>query len=139
MRSKSVQNTRNVQRYARAHQHVSHPGEHGSINRSQVRHLNFFQKVDPHRIVMAFSRQKHLNKVRDHAQLDELARIVFIGRAGRLAAGHKILLPDALRHLLKRKCVQSAAHVAALVAVREPAHKDRIQGGARYHAQLAKF
>ena len=108
--------------------------------------LNFLKIVDAHRIVVAFSGQKNLNEVTHHAELDELARIVLlvhgkrlIRRACSLAARHEVLLPDALRHLLKWKRVQSPAHVAALVAIGEAAHKDRIERRARHDAELAKF
>ncbi len=95
---------------------------------------------------MAFPRQKNLNEVADHAQLDELARIallvhgqVGIGRFGRLAAGNKVLVPDAPGHLGKRKSVQAPAHVAALVTIGKAAHKDRIECRARHNTQLAKL
>ena len=103
--------------------------------------LHFFKIVDPDRIAVAFLSQKNLNEVAHDAELDELARIVFLVHAKRLirrtcsrTARHEILLPDALRHLLKRKRVQSTAHVSALIAVREAAHKDRIQRRARHDA-----
>ena len=90
---------------------------------------------------MALSRQENFDEVAHHAQLDELARIVLlvhgqrlIRRAGSLAAGHEILLPDAFRHVRKRKRIQPPAHVPAQVAVRKPAHKDRIQRRARHDA-----
>ena len=62
-----------------------------------------------------------------------------VGRSAGLAAGSEILLPDALGHLRKRKCVQPAAHVPALVAIGEPAYKKRIERSARDDAKLAEF
>ena len=146
LRRKGVQHAGDVQRDSRAHQHIAHARQHGAVDRGQVRHLHLLKIIDAHRILVAFPGQKHFNEVADHAQLDELARIVLLVHGKRLdrahlqlAAGNEILLPDASGHLWKGKCVQSPAHVAALVAVGKPAHKDRIERRARHDAQLAEF
>jgi hypothetical protein len=59
-----------------------------------VRHLHLLKKIDSHGVFVAFARQEDLNEVRNHAQLDELARIAllvhgqcWIRLAGRLATG----------------------------------------------------
>ena len=61
------------------------------------------------------------------------------GVSAGLAAGNEVLLPDAPGHLGKGKCIQSAAHVAALVAIGEPAHKELIERRAGNHPELAEF
>ena len=95
---------------------------------------------------MVFPRQKNLDEVAHHAQLDRLAHILAlvhgrqrIRRFDGLAAGNKVLLPDAPGHLGKGKCIQSPAHMSALVAIGEPAHKQRIERRAGDHAKLAEF
>jgi hypothetical protein len=49
-----------------------------------VRHLHLLKKIDAHRILVAFPRQKDLDEVAHHAQLDQLARIArwCMGTAG---------------------------------------------------------
>ena len=83
--------------------------------------LHFLKIVNADRIVVAFPGQKNLDEVAHDAELKEFARIVFLVHGKRLirrtcilAVMHEILLPDALRHLLKRKRIQSTAHIPAL-------------------------
>ena len=75
MRRKGVQHAGDVQRNARAHQHVAHAGQHRAIDRRQVRHLHLLKKIDAHGILVAFPGQKNLDKVAHHAQLDHLAQV----------------------------------------------------------------
>jgi hypothetical protein len=62
-----------------------------------------------------------------------------IGSAHWLAARNEVLVPDASRHPGKRKCIQSPAHVPALIAIGEPAYKNTIECGARDDAKLAEL
>ena len=123
MRREGVQNAGNMQRNARPHQHIAHAGQHRAVDRGKVRHLHLLEEVDAHGILVAFPRQKHLDKIAHNAQLDHFAQIAALvhGRHRirlplRLAAGDEILLPDALGHFRERKCIQPPAHVTALVA-----------------------
>jgi hypothetical protein len=93
-----------------------------------------------------FLGQENFDEVADHAQLHQFARAVFlvhgdigIGRLNRLAAGNKILLPDAFRHVRERKSVEAALHVSALVAIGNPPHKELVKRRAGDHSELAEF
>ena len=73
---------------------------------------------------MTFPRQRDLDKIGDNQQLGRLTRVDprqhrhnAIGRARRPASGNVILAQDALGHLRKREERQSAAHVAARIAI----------------------
>ncbi len=95
---------------------------------------------------MAFPRQKDLDKVAHHAQLDQLARVPplvhghgRIRRSDGFAAGNKVLLPDAPGHLGEGESLQSPAHIPSLVAIGEPAHKKRVERRAGDHPELAEF
>lgn len=89
-----------------------------------MRNLDFLEVIDPDLTVVALAREKHLDKVRDDPQLDEVARVVerlhrngFVRLALEFAAGHVVLIPDAPGHVRIRKAIERAAHVAAGIAV----------------------
>ena len=102
------------------HQHIANTGQHGSVERGQVRQLHLLKEIDAHIIGVVLASQKDFDKVRHHAQFNQLTRLDLlvhsrdrVGSGGRLAAGDKVLLPDSFGHFGKRKSIQSPAHVAA--------------------------
>src|SRR5579872_3951242 len=54
------------------------------------------------------------------------------------AAGNEILLPDAPRHLRKRKGIQTAPHVSVAISIAQPPNEQRIQRSPQYHSELAQ-
>ncbi len=60
---KGVKHARDMQRDARAHQHIADTGKHGAVDRRQMGDLHFFEEVDADWIVMALFGQKDLNEV----------------------------------------------------------------------------
>jgi len=135
-----------VHRNARAHQHVADAGQHCAVDGRQVRHLDFFQKVDADGILVVFTRQIDLDKVAHDAQLDHFAQVAAlmhgherIGHSDGLAASDVVLVPDALGHLWKGEGIQAAAHVSAGVAIGESADKERIKRRAGDDAELTEF
>jgi len=60
-------------------------------------------------------------------------------RRGGLAAGNKVLLPDAPGHLRKGEGINSPFHVSAFVSVGKAAHKQLIERRAGNHSELAEF
>jgi hypothetical protein len=142
---KRIEHPGDVQRNTRAHQHITHPGQHGPVDRRQVGQLHLLKKIDPYRILVAFARQKHLDKVAHNAQLDHLAKLPplvhrrhGIELLGQLAAGHEILLPDPLGHIRKGKRIQAPPHVPAQVSIGKPTHKKLIERGTGNHAEAAE-
>ena len=141
----AVEHAGNFQRNPRAHDDVSNAGQHRAIDARQVSHLNLFQIIDAHRIRVSLAGQIDLDEVGHDAQLVQLARDVFlqlrnrdIWRALGLAPGDKVLLPDALRHCREGKRIQSAAHVAARIAILQPPRQDRVQRRAGDQPKLAE-
>ena len=144
--SQGVQNAGDVQRNARAHQHIADAGQHGAEDRRKVRHLHLLQEVDAHRIFVPLAGQIDLDEVAHNAQLDDLAHITLlvhgrqrVGHGGGLSAGDVVLIPNALGHLREGKCIQSAAHVAAGISLIQSADKERIERCAGDNAQLTEF
>ncbi len=108
-------------------------------------HLHFLKEIDSDGILVTLASQKDLNEVAHDAELNQLARVfALVHRNGRiryiagLATGNKILLPDSLGHIRKRKGVQSPAHVPALVSIDKAADKQRIKRRSRYDTELAQ-
>jgi hypothetical protein len=108
-------------------------------------HLNLFQIIDAHRIRVSLASKIHLDEVGHDAQLVQLARDVFlqlrnrdIWRSFSLSAGDKVLLPDSLRHCREGKGIQSAAHVAAGIAILQPPRQNRVQRRTRDQSKLAE-
>ena len=77
MMDKSIQHPRNFHGDARAHQDITHSGKHGSIQGREMRHLDFFEVIDAHRIVVAFARKKHFHKIGHEAELFPFPRAIF--------------------------------------------------------------
>jgi len=61
-----------------------------------------------------------------------------IGLVFGLAAGDKVLFPDALGHVGEGEGIQSAAHMSALIAFGKAAHEELIERGAGDDAELAE-
>ena len=76
VRREGVEHPGNMQGNTRAHQHVAHTRQHGSVDRGQVRHLHLFEEVDAYRVLMALACEKDFNKIAHHAQFNELARVL---------------------------------------------------------------
>ena len=109
-----------------------------------MRNLNFLQVVDAYRMVVALAGEKHLDKVSNNTQLDELARIVLgmlrqglVGLAFWLAVGEVIRFPYTLRHFAERKMIEAAAHVPAGITVLQSPGQDLIQSRAGNDSELA--
>ena len=64
-----IEHAGNLARYACAHQHVVHAGEHRAVQRCEVRHLHLRQQVDPDHAVVALLREPHLDEVGQHRHL----------------------------------------------------------------------
>jgi uncharacterized protein YjlB len=108
--------------------------------------LHFFKEIDAYGIFVPFAGQKHLDKVGDHAELKNLAGLDTlvhgsgrIGSVGSLAAGDKVLLPQAFGHLRERESLKPATHGATFVAIGEAANEDLIKRGPGDHAELSEL
>ena len=121
----AIEYSRNLQRHSGPHQDISHTSEHGTVDGSEVRQLELFQVVDSDRIVVAFARQNDFDKICYDAKLC-LVRGECPWHA--LAQACKALsppsfrrdvipAPNTLRHFRDRKAIETAAHVAARIAI----------------------
>jgi len=67
-----VKHAGNVERDARAHEHVAHAGQHCAVDGGQMGELDLLKEVDADRVLVAFPSQEHLDKVADDAEFDNL-------------------------------------------------------------------
>ena len=111
-----------------------------------MRNLNFFEIIDSHRILVAFTGEKYFDKVCYYAKLLQFTRAVFrvhrqslVGSALRLAPTDVIGPPDALGHLGERKMIEAAAHVAAGVAFLKAPGENQVQSGSRNNPELTEL
>jgi hypothetical protein len=111
-----------------------------------VRHLHLLKKIDANWILMPFTRKKDFNKITHHAQFNQFARVaplmhgnIRVGCFRRLAAGDKVLIPDAPGHFREWKRLHSTAHVVALIAVGEAPDKELVESRPRDDAELAEL
>src|ERR1700687_5221643 len=142
----TIEDSRNLERHTGPHQNVSHAREHGAVDGRQMRELHFLQVIDSDRMVVALAGEKDFDKMGGHAKLLKLARSVLgmrgqglVGRSLRLSAGNVVRLPNTLGDFGNRKMIETAAHVAAGIAVLQTPGKNRIQGRSGNYAQLAEF
>jgi hypothetical protein len=111
-----------------------------------VGHLDLLKEVDAHVVLVPLAGKVDLDEVAHDAKFDnltEFAPLVHgsnrIGGAGRPAAGDEVLTPDAASHLGKGEGVESAAHVAAGVAIGEAADKELVKCGSGDHTELTEL
>ena len=69
-----VENARNADRDAGAHEHGRHARKHRTVHRGQERQLDLLEVVDPDGAFVALARESDLDEVRDDAELDQVAR-----------------------------------------------------------------
>ena len=141
----TVEHAGDLQRDARAHQHVAHPGEHGAVDRRQVRDLDLFQVVDAHRIRVALAREEDLDEVGHHAERLPISRGG--GRrhrrgeerlVRRLASGDVVVIPHLCGQPRYREVVERPAHVPARVTHLQTPRQDLIESGSAHDAELPK-
>ena len=99
----SIEDARHAERNAGAHQHVVDAGQHGAVERGEVRDLDLLEIVDADRIRVALARQPDLDEVGDDAELDQLRRVGDVVQRHRLErlrralpARHEVGVPDAV-------------------------------------------
>src|ERR1019366_5114449 len=97
---------------------------HGAVDGRQMRQLNFFQVIDSDWIVVALARQNNFNKIGYDAKLLEFGRSVLrmrwqglVRRSLRLPSRDVIPAPNTFSDFRNGKLIETAAHVAAGVAV----------------------
>lgn len=109
-----------------------------------MRHLDFFKKVDSHRVGMALPGQKDLDEVGQNTQLNQIARRLprihrhrFVRFVLPLAAFNKIFLPDPFRQRRHGELPHRAPQVPTRIAVLKTPGKNQIDRRPRHHAHLA--
>jgi len=139
-----VEQTRQVGRVSGAHQHVVDAGQHRAVARVRDRQVDLAEVVDAHLTVMALLGEVDLDEVGGDGEFGERP-----GRSqaepqhgperhpGRRATGHVVGAQDPFGHAGQGEPAQRPAHVAARVALLQPAGADEFQRGAGHHPELA--
>src|SRR5579859_73271 len=134
MPGQPVERAGNLQGNAGPYQNVLDARQHGAVKRRQMRDLELFQEVDAYGIAVALARQNYLHEVGGNAQLLELARAVMsvqrqqlVCSALCLPARNVIRLKNTRCHGWKRKLLERAAYVPAVVAVLQTARQHLVQ------------
>src|SRR3990167_6071592 len=126
-------------RDAGAHRNAVNSREHRSVDRKQVRKLNFLKVVDPDRLVMPFFCEPDFTEIsreikRDEVEmrLDRKKRNVAEARLAAFFHGTEIFFQHVFRERRYRKMFERPSHVSVLIARFEPARKHVSDGRTRY-------
>ena len=136
----------NLERNPGADDHIAHAGQERTVERRQMRNLNFFEIIDADGVGVALACQPDLDEIRDDREFQQFARAVAhrhrdaLIRVGvGLAARDEVGLPDPLGHRRHREMVERATHVAAGIAILKPPRQNLIERRSGDNSELPEF